>query len=104
MARQRRTRQEWAGVIQFPLPGRAARPRRQGITMVLDKGLGLGQTRDLLEIAGPYMDFLKAGPVRDAGLVETTGLPAGVAPPRPAYGWEQAAGEGSGCGWADAVS
>jgi phosphosulfolactate synthase len=29
--------------------------------MVLDKGLGLAETRDLLEVAGDYIDFIKLG-------------------------------------------
>lgn len=50
----------WADVLQ-PLVSRAAKPRRTGVTVVLDKGLGLAQTRDLLETAGAYIDFLKLG-------------------------------------------
>lgn len=30
--------------------------------MVIDKGLGLSQTGDLLELAGPYIDYMKSGP------------------------------------------
>ncbi|MEW6172731.1 MAG: phosphosulfolactate synthase [Bacillota bacterium] len=38
-----------------------ARPRKAGITMVIDKGLGMVETRDLLEVAGGYIDFIKLG-------------------------------------------
>lgn len=43
----------------FPLPGRCGKPRRTGYTMVLDKRLGLNETRDLLELAGDYIDMIK---------------------------------------------
>ncbi|MGO0121982.1 phosphosulfolactate synthase [Desulfothermobacter acidiphilus] len=33
----------------------------QGITMVLDKGLGIRELEDLLEVAGTYFHFLKLG-------------------------------------------
>ncbi len=43
----------------FPLPGRCAKPRQTGCTMVSDKRLGLSETRDLLELAGDYIDLIK---------------------------------------------
>ncbi|TDX51545.1 phosphosulfolactate synthase [Orenia marismortui] len=49
----------WDLDIEFPLVGREDKPRRNGLTMVLDKGLGIYQTEDLLEIAADYIDFLK---------------------------------------------
>lgn len=52
----------WKEIIGMPPENRSLhRPRKTGITMVLDKGLGLTQTRDLLEVASPYIDFLKLG-------------------------------------------
>lgn len=49
-------------VVGVPPTGRSlSRPRQSGVTMVLDKGLGLGETRDLLEVAGSYIDFIKLG-------------------------------------------
>ena len=39
---------------------RTAKPRRQGITMVLDKGLGLQQAEDLM-FASPAIDIIKLG-------------------------------------------
>ncbi len=42
-----------------PLAGGVPRPRRRGITVVIDKGLGLGETGDLLETGGEYIDFWK---------------------------------------------
>lgn len=52
-------RRAWEDVLTFPLPGRPSKPRRTGLTMVIDKGLGLLETRDLLHLAGESMDFLK---------------------------------------------
>lgn len=47
--------------ISYPIPGRSGKPRSKGITMVMDKGLGLGETRDILEMAHPYIDLWKMG-------------------------------------------
>ena len=51
----------WLDVVSAPVAGRTQKPRRLGLTMVMDKGLGLGQTAELLELAAPYIDFLKLG-------------------------------------------
>lgn len=51
----------WADVLEPLVAGREQKPRRTGVTAVLDKGLGLGQTKDLLDTAGAYIDFLKLG-------------------------------------------
>lgn len=51
----------WLDMLYFPLRGRSKKPRKQGLTMVIDKGLGLSETRDLLSMAGGYIDFLKLG-------------------------------------------
>ncbi|HWI64053.1 MAG TPA: phosphosulfolactate synthase [Symbiobacteriaceae bacterium] len=50
------------GVIASPLAGRTAKPRRHGQTMIIDKGLGLSQTGDLLELAADYIDYIKSCP------------------------------------------
>lgn len=47
------------GVITSPLAGRSAKPRTCGETMLIDKGLGLSHTGDLLELAAPYIDYIK---------------------------------------------
>jgi phosphosulfolactate synthase len=39
---------------------RSEKPRAKGLTMVLDKGLGLHQAEDLME-AAPYIDIIKLG-------------------------------------------
>lgn len=53
--------QTWFDIISSPVAGRTQKPRRVGLTMVMDKGLGLGQTAELLELAAPYIDFIKLG-------------------------------------------
>ena len=40
---------------------REEKPRNCGLTMVLDKGLGLETVRSLMEISGEYVDYLKFG-------------------------------------------
>lgn len=49
----------WGLSFDFPLTGRNAKPRDVGLTMVLDKGLGLQATEELLDLAGEYIDFIK---------------------------------------------
>jgi phosphosulfolactate synthase len=43
------------------LPKRESKPRENGTTMVLDKGLGFETAKSLMEISGDYVDFLKFG-------------------------------------------
>jgi phosphosulfolactate synthase len=43
------------------LPSRAAKPRRTGITHVLDRGIPLAQSADLLATNGSYVDVWKLG-------------------------------------------
>lgn len=48
----------------IPLPHRAEKPRRTGISMMIDWGMGLARQADTLEIAGHYIDLAKiAGPI-----------------------------------------
>lgn len=49
----------WDGVLEYPLPGRGAKPRSRGITFLSLKGLGLRGTADLIEVAGEYVDRVK---------------------------------------------
>lgn len=51
----------WDGIVDFPLAERSKKPRDTGLTMVIDKGLGLTELTDLLETAGHYIDFIKLG-------------------------------------------
>jgi len=50
---------KWKEVVSFPLVGRKPKPRNQGLTMIIDKGMGYNETRDLLGIAGDHIDFIK---------------------------------------------
>lgn len=43
------------------LPARTAKPRTNGITMVVDGGVPFGALRDIVESAGEYLDFVKFG-------------------------------------------
>ncbi len=51
----------WQGFLQSPLPGRNKKPRQAGLTMLIDKGMGLNQTRELLQTAASYIDLIKLG-------------------------------------------
>ena len=53
------TEKAWQGVISAPEPGRSMKPRTNGFTMILDKGLGRNAVQDLMETASDYIDFLK---------------------------------------------
>lgn len=43
------------------IPERAAKPRKNGITMVMDKGLSLQEIENFLSINGPHVDIVKLG-------------------------------------------
>ncbi|MCF8449901.1 MAG: phosphosulfolactate synthase [Taibaiella sp.] len=43
------------------IPQRTVKPRNFGLTMVMDKGMGLEGTRDFLSVAAPYVDIVKLG-------------------------------------------
>ncbi len=50
--------------MNFNLPGlpeRTVKPRKNGITMVMDKGLSLRQTLDLVSVSGEFTDVVKLG-------------------------------------------
>jgi len=51
----------WQDIIRYPLGQRLEKPRKKGLTMVMDKGLGPRELTDLLEMAGEHLDFLKLG-------------------------------------------
>lgn len=55
------TAKAWEGVLSFPVPGRSIKPRRSGVTMVIDKGMGLEATRGFLSLAADCVDFIKLG-------------------------------------------
>jgi len=43
------------------LPDRAEKPREEGLTMVMDKGLSLRQAQDFIETSENYVDLIKLG-------------------------------------------
>ena len=43
------------------IPTRTQHPRTNGLTMVMDKGLGLDEVRNFLSVAAPYVDVVKLG-------------------------------------------
>ncbi|CAN5451225.1 phosphosulfolactate synthase [soil metagenome] len=43
------------------IPKRAEKPRENGLTMVMDKGLGVREAEDFIESSGPYVDLVKLG-------------------------------------------
>lgn len=43
------------------IPDRAAKPRTEGMTMVMDKGLSTREAEDFLTMGGPYADIIKLG-------------------------------------------
>lgn len=47
--------------IELPVTTRTNKPRSRGLTMVIDKGLGLKSILDLLSVSGNYIDFIKIG-------------------------------------------
>lgn len=51
----------WSGVIDHAWVPRSGQPRDKGVTMVIDTGLGLATTADLIQTAGPYIDHWKFG-------------------------------------------
>ena len=47
--------------FNFLLPNRSEKPRNNGLTMALDKGLGYESAKSLMELSGDYVDLLKFG-------------------------------------------
>lgn len=43
------------------IPQRNAKPRVSGITMVMDKGLSIGEVKNFLEVSNPHVDIVKLG-------------------------------------------
>jgi phosphosulfolactate synthase len=43
------------------IPARSKRPRKQGLTMVMDKGLSLRQAEDMISVSGDLIDIVKLG-------------------------------------------
>ncbi len=47
--------------LPFVLPERTAKPRENGVTMVMDKGLSVREAEDMVYTAGHLIDFVKLG-------------------------------------------
>ena len=45
----------WENIIRMPVEGRTTKPRETGVTMVIDKGMGLHRLEDLIQ----HMKLLK---------------------------------------------
>jgi phosphosulfolactate synthase len=43
------------------LPERSAKPREQGVTHVIDRGLSVADLDSMIEVAGPFVDIVKLG-------------------------------------------
>ena len=43
------------------IPERNAKPRENGLTMVMDKGLSCRQVEDVIDVSGNYIDIVKLG-------------------------------------------
>ena len=43
------------------IPERSVKPRRHGITMVMDKGLSIEEVKNFMSIAQPHVDVVKLG-------------------------------------------
>ncbi|MDT9726276.1 phosphosulfolactate synthase [Xylanibacillus composti] len=51
----------WDSRLSDPSGSRLSKPRTRGLTMVIDKGLGLSAFADLMETAGSFIDVVKLG-------------------------------------------
>jgi phosphosulfolactate synthase len=47
------------GIFEMPVQGRTMKPRKNGVTMLIDKGLGLSATEDLMQMASDAIDMVK---------------------------------------------
>ena len=52
-------KKSFEGVFEIPVEGRTKKPRETGLTMIIDKGLGPVSTKDMLDMAGDYIDMVK---------------------------------------------
>lgn len=43
------------------IPARTSKPRQEGLTMVMDKGMSTREVEDLLEVSGQHFDIVKMG-------------------------------------------
>lgn len=51
-----------AYTVNLPfLPERTEKPRKSGLTMVMDKGISMRQAEDMMETSADYIDYVKLG-------------------------------------------
>jgi len=63
-ARTLRNIDNYRAMINFPLshiPERTSKPRENGFTMVMDKGMSTRQAEDFVSVGAPYTDIVKLG-------------------------------------------
>lgn len=51
----------WNSTLTDPSAIRIEKPRKTGLTMVIDKGMGITQFKDMLTISAEHLDFIKLG-------------------------------------------
>ncbi|MGD9346822.1 MAG: phosphosulfolactate synthase [Candidatus Aminicenantes bacterium] len=49
----------WEGTVEIPVADRSTKPRSVGLTMVIDKGMGIHRLEDLIRSASEYIDIIK---------------------------------------------
>jgi phosphosulfolactate synthase len=49
----------WEGTIEMPVTDRSTKPRSTGLTMVIDKGMGIHRLEDLIRSSSDYIDIIK---------------------------------------------
>lgn len=49
----------WDGTVEMPVADRSTKPRSKGLTMVIDKGMGIHRLKDLIRTASDYIDIIK---------------------------------------------
>ena len=49
----------WEETIEMPVTDRSTKPRTTGLTMVIDKGMGIHRLEDLIRSASDYIDIVK---------------------------------------------
>ncbi len=59
MDAQKQEEMAWAGVVRAPVDGRRQKPRDRGLTMVIDKGMGVRTTEEFAEMGSSYVDIVK---------------------------------------------
>jgi len=52
-------RRAWSGVVEPPVAGRAQKPREIGLTMVIDKGMGINRLQEFVGMCADYVDMVK---------------------------------------------